>query len=65
LIVSRTGDYKVTVTNALGTTVAVFAAHGARGTQGFDLGQVTKAKGVYIAVIRSAQGRLTEKFLVN
>jgi hypothetical protein len=65
LIVCSAGDYKVIVTNALGKTVAVFAARGARGAQGFDLGHVTKAKGVYIAVIRSAQGRLTKKFLVN
>jgi hypothetical protein len=62
LIVCREGDYKVIVTSALGKTVAVFAAHGA---QGFDLVHVTMAKGVYIAVIRSAQGRLTKKFLVN
>jgi hypothetical protein len=62
LIVSHAGDYKVIVTNALGKTVAAFAG---RGAHVFDLEHVTKAKGVYIAVIRSAQGRLTKKFLVN
>jgi len=62
LIVCSASDYRVTVTNAIGTAVAVFAA---RGTQGFDLGRVTIAKGVYIAVVRSTQGRLTKKFLVN
>ena len=65
LIVSQTGDYKVTVTTALGKAVAVFAARGARGTQWFDLGHVSMAKGVYVAVIRSAEGRTTKKFLVN
>jgi hypothetical protein len=67
LIVCREGDYKVIVTNALGTTVAVFAVHGhgARGTHVFELEQATMAKGVYIAVVRSVQGRLTKKFLVN
>ncbi len=62
LIVFRQGDYKVIVTTALGKTVAVFAG---RGTQGFDLEQATIAKGIYIAAIRSAQGRTTTKFLVN
>jgi hypothetical protein len=65
LIVSRSGDYKVIVTNALGTTVAVFAAREARGTQVFDLGHVTLAKGVYFVAVHSVQGRTTTKFLVN
>jgi hypothetical protein len=65
LIVSRSGDYKVIVTNALGTTVAVFAARDARRTQVFDLGHVTLAKGVYFVALHSVQGRTTTKFLVN
>jgi len=62
LIVFRSGDYKVVVTNALGKTMAVFIG---RDTHSFAFEQATMAKGVYFAVIRFAQGRVMQKFLVN
>ena len=65
LIVSLAGDYKVTVTNALGTTVAVFATRGARGTHGFDLKQVGIAKGVYTFRLQCASGAQTGRIVVQ
>jgi hypothetical protein len=62
LIVCRAGDCKVIVTNALGKTVAVFAG---RGAHSFTFEHAAIAKGIYFAGTRSAQGRTTQKFLVN
>lgn len=62
LIVCHSGDYKVTVTTSNGRTIAVFSGNG---MCGFPLARAMVAKGVYIALIRSAQGRMTQRFLVE
>jgi hypothetical protein len=62
LIVSQAGDYKVTVTNALGKTVAVVAA---RGVHGFDLKQVAIAKGVYTFRLQCASGAQSGRIVVQ
>jgi hypothetical protein len=62
LIVCYTGDYLLTVISPLGKTMAVFNG---RGTHGFSFGKKRIAHGVYIAVLRSAKGRITQRFLVD
>jgi hypothetical protein len=62
LIVYTTGDYKVTVTTPNGKAIAVFTG---RGMHGFVLAQKRIAKGVYIAVLSSAQYHIAQRFLVN
>ena len=62
LIVYHAGDYKLIVTSPNGKTIAVFTG---RGIHGFALAQKRIAKGIYIAVLCSAQGRITRRFLVH
>jgi Right handed beta helix region len=65
LIVSLAGDYKVTVTNTLGRTVAIFSVRGARGTHGFTLKQVAIAKGVYTFRLQCASGEQSGRIVVQ
>jgi hypothetical protein len=62
LIVCHAGDYKVTVSTPNGRTVAVFKGSG---LLSFPLAREGLAKGVYIAVLSSAQGPIIQRFLVH
>jgi hypothetical protein len=62
LICIGLSDCKMTVMSPLGRTIVVFTGSGAHG---FSLAQAGIARGVYIAVLNSAQGRITKRFLVN
>ena len=62
LLVSITGDFRVTVTNALGRTVKVFSG---KGNSMFAINPTMIGKGVYFVTVAGQHGTATGKFLVN
>jgi hypothetical protein len=62
IVVSLVGDFRLTVANALGRTVLVF---GGKGTTSFVIGPKILGNGVYFLAVRSAQGVMTRKVVIN
>ena len=62
LIVSNDGDYRVTITTALGRTVMVFKG---KGRSAYSLNARTIRSGVYFASVRAKNGLTTQRFIVD
>jgi len=62
LNVLQTGEYRVTITNASGRTVAVVNG---KDDSRFVINKKRTGSGLYIASVRSAAGVVIQKFLVN
>ena len=62
LVVHQAGTYTLIVLSPLGKTIAVFTG---LGTMRFALAHNRMAQGAYIAHLRSAQGCVTQRFLVH
>jgi hypothetical protein len=61
-MVSYDSDYQVTVTSALGRTLAVYNG---RGATGISLGPKSGGAGIYFAVISAKNGREIRRFVKN
>jgi hypothetical protein len=62
LIISLDGEYRLTITTALGRTVKVFRG---KGNSIFAFSRKTAGSGMYVATVRSVDGVVTRKFVVN
>jgi hypothetical protein len=62
LMVSYDGDYRVTITTALGRTLAVYKGNG---LTGMALCPKNSGAGIYFAVISTKNGTDIRRFMVN
>ncbi len=62
ITISHEGQYAVSISNALGRTIAVF---GGKGTSSFTLAAQSLGAGVYFAAIRTTSGLQTRRFVVG
>lgn len=62
LFISNNGDYKVTITNALGRTLMTFKG---KNESAYNLTTMTFRTGVYFAVVRAKNGMATRRFIVD
>ena len=62
IFISAAGDFRATVRNSLGRTVAVFNG---KGNSCFAINPKMTGSGVYFVTVRTAQQRLTGKVLIN
>jgi hypothetical protein len=62
LVISQDGDYRVTITSALGRTVKEFMG---KGNSGFVLNDKKIPGGVYVVSIRLTKGVVTQKISVH
>jgi hypothetical protein len=62
LAVSQEGDYTLTITTALGRTVAGYTG---KGNAEFTFGRKMTGGGIYFAILRSNGGQTISKFIMN
>jgi len=62
LAVSQEGDYTLTITTALGRTVARYTG---KGNAEFTFGRKMTGAGIYFAILRSNGGQTISKFIMN
>jgi hypothetical protein len=62
LIVSHDGDYRVTITTALGRTLKVFKG---KGCSSVTINARISGTGIYFAVVHAKNGAMTRRFIVD